>query len=628
MKPLPLSQVRITGGLLAERQRVNREVTLSIEYRQLEKTSRLGAWRFDWKPGQPNQPHFFWDSDIAKWIEAASYSLVHDPDPALQRQVENAIALLEKAPRPDGYVNSHYTVVEPENRWTNLRDKHELYGIGHLMEAAVAWHEATGRDDLLRIMAECADHVRSVFGRGKGKKRGYPGHEEIELALVKMYRSTGSADYLDLARYFVDERGRKPYYFDQEARKRGEDPAKYRFGDYSYCQAHKPVREQDQVTGHAVRGMYLYSAMADLALETKDRELALACRRIWKDLTDHHLYVTGGIGQTCRNEGYTTPYDLPNETAYAETCAAIGLAFWAHRMLRLDLDGKYADVMERALYNGVLSGVSQDGRRFFYANPLAAWPDLPPTESYIHLQRQDWFGCSCCPPNIARLLASLPLYMYSASDRVVAIHLYASSEMEVEMKGVTVRLSQKTDYPWKGDVRLRIDPDQVKHWGLVLRIPGWCRRVEAKINGERTKLVIRKGYATIRRKWSPGDEITLSLDMPVERIEAHPKVRQDAGRIALQRGPVVYCLEEVDNGSDLNDIRLPRDAQLRVQWDQGLFGGTPVIWGKGERRDSRKWDGQLYSSKPSRIRPCRIQAIPYYLWANRGLGEMLVWIRE
>jgi len=625
---VPITGVRIEGGFWGPRLETNRRATLPVQYEQLEQTGRLAALEQDWRAGQPNQPHQFWDSDIAKWIEAAAYSLATTPDPALEQRVDRVVTALALAQQDDGYLNSYYTTVDPDQRWTNLRDMHELYCAGHLMEAAVAHYEATGKRRLLEVLCGYADHIGARFGKKKGQGRGYPGHEEIELALMKLYRATGEARYLDLAKFFVDERGRQPHYFDQEAAARGDDPATYWAQTYAYCQAHAPVREQKEVVGHAVRATYLYSGMADVAMETGDGTLLAALRRLWKNLAERRMYITGGIGPTARNEGFTFNYDLPNESAYAETCAAIGLVFWAHRMLQLDPDARYADVMERALYNGVLSGVSQDGKAFFYANPLAVFPkEIEGAPSHLAATRQPWFGCACCPPNVARLLASFGQYVYAMRGRELWVHLYAAGSVACRFNGVSVVLHQKTDYPWNGEVRFTVEPDKPAAFTLALRIPGWCRGAKLRVNGKPAglKAVTRKGYARIKRQWQPGDALDLTLPMPVQRVRAHANVRANLGRVALQRGPLVYCLEEADNGPGLDRIVLPDSAALRTV-RKDILGGIVVL--TAPARKVAADGGALYRTDQPKARPHRITAVPYCLWNNRKPGEMLVWIRE
>jgi len=638
LEPLPLQDVVIEDPFWTPRLETNRTATLPTEYEQCRVTGRIDAWRLDWKPGDPNPPHHFWDSDIAKWIEAAGYSLATHPDSALEERVDAVIDLIAAAQQPDGYLNIHFTVVEPENRWRNLRDMHELYCAGHLIEAAVAYYQGTGKRTLLDVLCRYADYIASVFGPGPGQKRGYPGHEEIELALVKLYRATGERRYLDLATFFIDERGTQPHYYDIEARERGDDPAAWRLGRYDYNQSHLPVRRQETAEGHAVRAMYLYSGMADVAAETGDETLVAACRRLWENVTTRRMYVTGGIGSSATGERFTYDYDLPNDLAYTETCAAIGLVFWAHRMVQLEADARYADIMERALYNGALSGISLDGKRFFYANPLEVDPVAMERRTDLYRgavvtpTRQEWFGCACCPPNIARLLASLGAYAYSVDEaaRAAYVHLYAGGRASLSLGGGTVELEQATRYPWEGEVRLAVRAEGQAPFALALRIPGWCRNASLAVNGEplETAPLLRRGYAWIERAWRSGDVVTLSLPMPVERIEAHPAVHEDAGRAALQRGPVVYCLEEVDNGPHLRDVVLPRDTPLDVTYDPDLLGGVVVIRGQGWRRDPAAWGGDLYRPAGSLTKAMTVTAIPYYAWANRALGEMLVWLRE
>lgn len=632
-KPVLFNHVRMQGGFWGPRIETNRAVTLPIEYEHLRKTGRLKAWELKWKPGQPNPPHIFWDSDVAKWMEAAAYSLTCHPDKKLEKQLDHVIGLMQKAQLPDGYLNTHYIAVEPQKRWTNLRDAHELYCAGHLMEAAVAHYHATGKRSFLDVMCRYADHIRRTFGTGRGQKRGYCGHEEVELALIKLFDATGNRDYLDLATYFIDERGRQPYYFTQESIARGEDPKRIRHGSYQYSQSHIPVREQKEVVGHSVRAMYLYCGMADAAAATGDKTLLDACKRLWRNVTRQRMHVTGGIGPTAANEGFTTDYDMPTETAYLETCAAIGLVFWAHRMLHAEANGDYADVMERALYNGVLSGVSTGGDTFFYGNPLAVYPGMQGLQFEgpdYHYRRSPWFGCACCPTNIVRLLASLGSYVYSTDRDTLYVHLYAQNSADIELGGQKIAVTQETGYPWKERVRMKISPAAAGDFTLALRIPGWCRAPRLTINGRKVALgpITRKGYARIRRTWERGDSVVLVLPMPPERVVARPEARQICGRVALMRGPVVYCLEQVDNGNALNDIRMPREAALRCTQDRKYFGGVPVIRATGLRRKAGGWGDELYNAVSPKYEKTAITAIPYSLWANRKPGEMLVWIRE
>ena len=622
----PLAGVTIDDAFWSPRQRINRAHTIPQQYEQCKQTGRLDALKLEWRPGMEPVPHIFWDSDVAKWIEAASYSLATHPDAALDALLDETIALLAAAQQPDGYLNTYFTVVKPGQRWTDLRDAHELYCAGHLIEAGVAHFQATGKRTLLDVVCRYADYIASVFGTAPGQKRGYCGHEEIELALVKLYRATSEERYLRLAQYFVDERGREPHYFTQEAARRG-TPGYFEshlaYGDLrasrEYNQSHRPVREQSEAVGHAVRAMYLYSAMADLAAETGDESLRRACRRLWTHLCTRRMYVTGGIGSARQNEGFTADYDLPNETAYAETCAAIGLVFWAHRMAHLECDARYTDVLERALYNGVISGISHDGTRYFYDNPLA---------SQGHTHRQGWFDCACCPPNLARLLASLGQYVYSTGESDVAVHLYIQSSARLSVQSHDVRLRQETSYPWDGTVRISVDVDEPVTFGLRLRLPGWCPDAALMVNGAAfdVETHLSKGYVRVERQWQAGDRVELRLSMPVRRVYAHPAVPQDAGCVAVQRGPLVYCLEEADNPIALHRIALPREATLEARFEPGLLGGVTVITGTAHAADDT--DEALYCGEPPARRPMPITAIPYYAWDNRAPGQMRVWVRE
>jgi uncharacterized protein len=627
------SNVAITNGLWGERQVTLREQTIPAIYHQMKTTGRLDAWRLDWQPGQP-KPHIFWDSDAGKWIEAVAYSVASQPNPEFERQVDEVVDLIEKAQQPDGYLNIFFTAVEPQNRWRNLRDWHELYDAGHLMEGAVAYYQATGKRKLLDVLSRYADHIDRKFGPREGQLRGYCGHAEVELALVRLYEATGEKRYLDLSKYFIDERGQQPNYFDIEARERGDDPAKFWAKTYQYCQSHMPLREQTKATGHSVRACYLYSGMADIALETGDETLAKACKSIWDDLTQHQMYITGGLGPAHTNEGFTFSYDLPNEEAYAETCASIALVFWAWRMFKLDPDSRYIDVMERALYNGILSGVSFDGTTFFYANPLASYPRINPYRGGLidgFYARSKWFECACCPPNLARLVASIGQYFYSTTGDTVYVHLYNQNQANLDVAGTTVQIEQQTNYPWDGDIALHVSVERPTRFTLAMRIPDWCADFQLEVNGKAVSASPTKGYISVSREWSSGDVVRLRMTMPVERIVAHPNVRQDAGCIALQQGPVVYCLEQVDNGPQLANLTIPRDARLETTFDADLFGGVNVISGQAVRTEPAEWPGGLYARqetlKPKQT-PITFKAIPYCFWANRQPGEMRVWVRE
>ncbi|MGI5870167.1 MAG: glycoside hydrolase family 127 protein [Kiritimatiellia bacterium] len=628
--------VQITGGFWKEKMDVNRRATLPIVFRRCEETGRIDALKQNWKPGDPNKPHIFWDSDVAKLIEGCCYSLAAHPDAALEAKVDEVIALFAAAQQSDGYLNSYYTTVEPENRWTNLRDNHELYCAGHIIEAAVAHFQCTGKRTFLDVACRYADYIATVFGRGKGRRRGYPGHEEIELALVRLYYVTEESRYRDLAEYFVNERGQTPHYYDQEAVARGEAPKDWRLKTYAYCQAHVPVREQKKPVGHAVRATYLYTGMAAVAGATGDASLLKASRQLWRAVTTKQMHVTGGIGQIARNEGFTTDYDLPNESAYLETCAAIGMALWGRGMLDWEPDSTYSDVVEQALYNGVISGVSSDGRRFFYGNPLASHPGFDGNGNFVregyYYRRQEWFGCSCCPTNIARTVSNIPSFLYTSYGDELAVHQYAESVSTLSVGGQSVEITQKTDYPWDGSIALEIKPEKTAAWRLSVRIPGWCRSAVVKVNGKKIKLAtaVSKGYARIQREWRAGDVVKISLAMPVDCIQSHPAVRQNGGRVALRRGPVVYCLESIDNGANLNSIALRADPVFEVVPGKGrLLDGVPIIRAEAVRAKQPGRADPLYGTVGTWPRvACKATAIPYFLWGNRSSGEMLVWMRQ
>jgi DUF1680 family protein len=535
----------------------------------------------------------FQDSDLAKWLEAVAYSLMSHPDEALEKQADDVIELIGKAQQEDGYLNTYFTIKEPEKRWTNLCEGHELYCAGHMMEAAAAYFQATGKRSLIDIMLKMAFHIDKTFGPAEeGKLPGYPGHEEIELALVKMYQVTGEDMLIRLAKYFLDERGKKPYYFDAEFERRGRDAHFWYlyppYGMYSngpkYEQYHLPIREQKTFEGHAVRCMYLASSMADVARETGDASLFDACKALYKNMSARRMYITGGIGSTPNAEMFTLDYDLPNDLVYGETCASIGLVFFMHRMLMIEQDSRYADTMERALYNTCIAGMSLDGKNFFYVNPLEVDPEASkknPNRKHVLPVRPGWFGCACCPPNLARLVASLGQYIYSVKDENVYINLYMSNDASLDVLGESINVKIETEYPYKGDIQ--IYPSKGRY-ALCLRIPEWSQKQwQVSINGIKTDGSMQNGYAIISREWNDGDVLALKLDMGVKRVYAHPRVSKDVGKVALQRGPLVYCLESVDNGPGLQRIYLPGDARFETVYNENKLEGIVEIKAKGLR---------------------------------------------
>jgi hypothetical protein len=634
---LPLGNIRFTRGFLAERARLVREVVIPYQWEALNDRV-AGAepsgcvHNFQVAAGEKPGKFYglFWqDSDLAKWIEAASYRLATHPDAALDAELDRLIATLAKAQGADGYLNTYFQLVEPQNRWANLRDCHELYVAGHMIEAGVAHFQATGKRPLLAVVSRLADLIARTFGLGPGQIPGYCGHEEIELALVKLARATGEARYAELAAYFVNQRGQSPNYLMEETRRRA-DPLPWHmyFDGLATLQADRPVRELAEPVGHAVRQMYLLAAMADLAREPGDDSLRRSCHTLWDSLVRRHLYLTGGVGSEPYGEKFSEPFDLPPDRAYSETCAAIGVIFFARRMLELELRGEFADVMERSLYNNVLSGMSLDGTKFFYVNPLELIPAVAKRRYECHLvktQRVGWFGCACCPPNVARLFASLGEYVASQRPDGLALHLYAECDVRFAAAGTDVRLAVRTDYPWTEEIVIEVGPTTPVEFTLHLRIPGWCRGARVTVNAATQAVVPVHGYLAVRRTWRAGDRVTLTLPMPIERVRADPRVSTVAGCVALQRGPVVYCIEEPDNGANLAALTLARTATLSAHRDPALLGGCVVIEGRGARA---KPGATLYATSAPESEDIALRAIPYGLWANRGEGEMRVWIRE
>lgn len=593
MKLIPHNQVDLKSGFFFDKQELNRKTTLDAVYDRFSETGRIGAFKFGYPKDDPIQPHFFWDSDVAKWMEGAAYSLMHTPDPTLEAKVDDIVEDIARNQCEDGYFNIFFTVVQPENRWAN-RDWHELYCAGHLMEAAVAYAEATEKTKFLTCMEKYADYIARVFMEEHSATFHTPGHEEIELALVKMYRHTGKKKYLDMAAHFINTRGTV-----EESNKT------------SYNQAHLPVREQDSAVGHAVRAVYLYTGMAYLAKETGDETLISACKKLWEDIAERKMYITGGLGSTHIGEAFTTPFDLPPDQAYTETCAGIALCFFGNGMLALDNDARYADVIERALYNGVASGLSVSGDQFFYENPLeinlserfeSAWG----TRRFPAHRRVACFGCSCCPPNVNRLLASLGGYVYGLDGDTLYVNQFASSDMTDG--GVTA--SMETKYPNEGTVTVT-----AKGVGkLAIRIPAWCDSFT--LNKPYT---LQNGYAVVENDGTP---VTVDLDLTPRKVWADPRVLRAAGQAAVMKGPVVYCAEGLDNGeTTLHSYTLPADftAEEQANTEYGLPTLTvPCV--------KRVTDGEsLYRNTPPKTEAATLKLIPYYAFANRQETDMRVW---
>ncbi len=559
----------------------------------------------------------FQDSDLAKWLEAVAYVLSSRSDPELEKLADEAIDLVCAAQQSDGYLNNFFTLKAPHQRWRNLREGHELYCAGHMMEAAVAYYEATGKRKLLDAMMRFADLICDTFGPEEGKIHAYPGHEEVELALFKMYKTTGERKYLDMASYFVDNRGVDKDYFWRENNKPGYMPIWNNMDkdfDISYYQVHQPVREQKKAAGHAVRATYLYSAMADLAGEMEDEGLLEACETLWNNITKKQMYITGGIGSSGILERFTTDYDLSNEVAYAESCASVGLMLFGLRMNHITKNAKYFDTVERALYNTVLGSVSQDGKRFFYVNPLEVWPEAcMPNSSKEHVKpvRQPWFSCACCPPNIARTFASLGQYIWAQEQNRLYLNLFIGSTVKTE-RGANITL--KTKFPMENTMEIIGD----KATKMAVRIPDYAKNFTVS-----EPYQIESGYAVFDMEAEKS--VMIRFDAPSRFIRANPEVRANAGKVCIQRGPMVYCLEQVDNGSNLSALSVDTNVQL-IDVESDVPGGL-MITASGRR--CKSWtEDELYGENAQEYENVVLRAIPYAFWGNRDSGEMQVWISE
>jgi len=616
LAPVPVSAVTLDGGLWGARTRADVEVSLLQQWEQLESTGRLDNFRrVAGKVDRPFRGRVFNDTDLYKWLEAASWVLVRDRDPALERLVDQGIELCEGAQQPDGYLDTYYSLERAGQRWTDLRDNHELYCAGHLFQAAVAHHRATGSERLLRVGIRLADLICAEFGPpGSGRRHGIDGHQEVEMALVELYRETGQRRYLETASYFLEARG-------------------YGLLDggwfgRTYFQDHRPFRALEQMAGHAVRALYYVCGATDLYLELGDRTLLQTLERLWTRMVARQLYVTGGAGSRHEGESFGDDHELPNGRAYTETCAAIASAMWCHRMLAATGEARYADLLEWTLHNAILPGWSLDGRSYLYVNPL---------EDDGGHRRQPWYDCACCPPNLARTVASLPGYVYGTRGDALFVHLYAQGAATVDLGGRTVAVRQSTRYPWDGRVELEIEGEG--EFALQLRIPGWVGVGDGaalSVNGKAVSIPLRPGtYAPVRRRWNRGDRLELSLPMPVRFLEAHPYVPEDGGRLALTRGPILYCAEAADHpGVELRDLEVDPAHPLEVSWEPDLLGGVVALHGRAAVRGvGEVWRDRLYlplgeAPAPGEPRPVQLTAVPYLAWGNRTPGAMRVWLRR
>lgn len=664
--PLPLQQIQITDDFWGERMELVRREIIPYQWRALNdqipeadpsfcmrnfqvagrqnqerrnKGSDFEEPKFTFRgfqslpeDGKPLEEKFygfvFQDSDLYKWIESVAYSLSQHPDQELENLADQAIDAVCAAQQENGYLDTYYIIGGMDQIFTNLRDHHELYCFGHLAEAAVAYYQATGKMRLLEAARKFADYINGFFGTGENQCKGYPGHEIAEMALVRLYEVTGEKRYLDLSYFFVNERGQRPYYFDREDQAWKISAREEQELRYQYYQAHLPVRRQTEAVGHAVRGVYLYSGMADLARYYEDSSLYEACERLWDNMTQKKMYITGGIGGTHIGEAFSFAYDLPNDTAYAETCASIGLVFFARRMLQIHPAAKYANVMERALYNGILSGMALDGRSFFYVNPLEVAPEacrLDERKFHVKAVRQKWFGCACCPPNLARLLGSVGSYAYTATEDTLFVHLYIGAVIHKDIAGKMAEISIESGHPWDGAVKIQVrGVDAV--FTIACRIPDWCDTYQLK--AEDAAIEEREGYLYITRRWKEQDQILLDFPMEIRFLEADTRVREDIGKVAVMRGPVVYCMEEVDQGRDLHLISICTDAEPVLEERQVASASVKGIAVAGFRQEAVETDKLYHDARKGGQKPVTLHLVPYYTWANRGENEMQVWIRR
>lgn len=574
----------------------------------------------------------FQDTDVAKWLEAVAFTLATTKDEELEATADNVIDLIEKAQCEDGYINTYFTIKEPKLRWTNLTEGHELYTAGHLLEAAVAYFNATGKPKFLNIMIRFADLICDTFGDKENQIHGYPGHQEIELALVKLYEVTRNRKYIDTAKYFLDERGKSPNYFLEEQKTKSFKQIFPEFKDYMplYSQSHLPIREQTTAEGHAVRAVYMYCAMADIAYEYKDEEMLKSCKTLWNNIVNKRMYITGSIGSSGLLERFTTNYDLPNDNNYSETCASIGLALFGLRMAKITREAYYIDIVEKALYNTILSGIGMNGKEFFYVNPLEVWPDSclsRTSKEHVKPVRQKWFGVACCPPNIARTLASLGQYIYMADEDTVYVNLFVSNQTVVELDGKQVELTMESNFPNDNNISIQVISEGEREISLAIRIPSYAENYSVTINEKLYKYEVQNGYAIIKGKFN-NDKLNINFEAPPRFVYANPLVRADSGKVAITKGPLVYCLEEIDNGDNLPAMFVDTSAPITEEYDEKLFGGATIITAKGKKISNENWDeDQLYGTQKSILKDVTLQAVPYCYWSNRKHGEMMVWIK-
>ncbi|MFI5193688.1 MAG: glycoside hydrolase family 127 protein [Chitinophagales bacterium] len=612
LEPVSYSQVKIDDKFWRSRISAVTNVSIPVCIDQTEvRTPRIRNFeKVAAKKGEKHEGIYYDDSDVYKAVEAIAYSLSNHPDSALEKKADAWIDKIAAAQLPDGYLNTYYTLGDINKRWTDM-DTHEDYCAGHLIEAAVAYYHTTGKRKLLNVAIRFANEIDSTFRLQN--RHWVSGHEEIELALVKLYKTTGNSRYLDLADWYLQQRGHG--YFDHQ---RVQD----------YCQNKLPVKEQTQITGHAVRAMYLYTGAADVAAAKNDSGYMRAMKQVWDDVVYRNMYITGGIGSSGRNEGFTEDYDLPNEEAYCETCASVGMVFWNQRMNMLTGESKYIDVLEKSLYNGALDGLSLRGDRFFYGNPLS---------SAGGYERSEWFGTACCPANIARLIESLGNYIYAKSDKDIWVNLFIGSNTGIDLKNNTVQIAQKTNYPWEGNIQLTVSPQKKSAFALHVRIPGWAenqaspgntyrfleksgKKWTLTVNGKNIPYAVENGYAVLNREWKKGDMVLLSLPLEIRKVVAIDSIADDRNKISLQRGPLMYCFEHPDNGGKVENICIPDTAPFTSHFEDNSLGGIMILTANAPVITVSE-DGLSVKTENKKI-----SAIPYFAWANRGAGEMQVWM--